>query len=234
MPRQRRVLAHRNRRALTVHAAGVSTPRTCAPPRAALLAHPPAPIDDTPSGSLRLRAGSTSTPAALLPPEDGGLGLEQGRDRAASPPGRHTAHTRPGRRLSRRVFHDRRPRRDTSRRQRSALPDHSRTARHRLRRLARPPDQRRALRRPVRRQPHLPPTLHSHRAHQRGLRRGPRQRPHGRRVHLAVVCPRRPGTADASQELRRRDRCWKERCAGSHPGRGVIREHPLRGNAARS
>ena len=54
------------------------------------------------------------------------------------------------------------------------------------------PDQRRALRRPARRQPHQPPTVHCHRAHQRGLLRGPRQRPHGRRVHLAAARPSRP------------------------------------------
>ena len=87
-------------------------------------------------------------------PEDRDLGLEQSRDRAPAPRRRHTAHPRADRRLPRRVRHGRRPRRDSprrrSRRHRSPLPDHPRTARRRLRRLARSPDQRRALRRPAR------------------------------------------------------------------------------------
>ena len=37
--------------------------------REALSAHPPAPVDDTPTGSLERRADSTGSPAALLPAE---------------------------------------------------------------------------------------------------------------------------------------------------------------------
>ena len=66
-PPQRRLLAYRNRRALTVHAAGANTPRTRATPQADLLAHPPAPVDDTPSGSLEQRADSTRAPAPPSP-----------------------------------------------------------------------------------------------------------------------------------------------------------------------
>ena len=165
--------------------------------REALPAHPPAPVDDTTSGRLERRAESTSAPATRVLPEtrrprqDRGLGLEQGRDRAPAPRCRHTAHPRPDRRIPRRVRHGRLPRgrwsRRRPRRHRAALPDHPRTARRRLRRLARPPDQRRALPRPARRQPHPTPTVHDHRAHQRGLLRGARQRPHGRRLHLARI-----------------------------------------------
>ena len=43
MPPQRRVLAHRNRRALTVHAAGASTPRTRAAPAGGRLSRPTRP-----------------------------------------------------------------------------------------------------------------------------------------------------------------------------------------------
>ena len=47
------------------HPADLRRPRG----RAALLAHPPTPLDDTPRRSLRQRADSTSAPAAPLPPE---------------------------------------------------------------------------------------------------------------------------------------------------------------------
>ena len=43
MPCQRRVLAHRNRHAPTVHAAGASTPRTCAAPAGGRLSWPTRP-----------------------------------------------------------------------------------------------------------------------------------------------------------------------------------------------
>ena len=156
--------------------------------REALSTHPPTPVDDTPRGSLEQRAENTAVPATWA--------WERGRDRAPAPRCRHTGHLRPDRRLPRRVLHGRRPRRGSSRRRpqrhRSALPDRPWTARRRLRRLARPPDQRRALGRPARRQPRQPPTVHCHRAHQRGLLRGPRQRPRGRRVHLAAARPSRP------------------------------------------
>ena len=173
-----------------------------APPRGreVLLAHPPAPVDDGDQGEPRttggqhIRARGPPFSGRLGPPEDGGLDLEQGGDRAPAPCGRYIAHPRPDRRLPRRLLHGRRPHGDSPRhrRHRPALPDHSRTVRRCLHRLARPPDQRRAPWRPARRQPHQPPTVHSHRAHQRGLLRGTRQRPHGRRVHLAAARPSRP------------------------------------------
>ena len=69
---QFRVLPHRNRRALTVHAAGASTTRTRAAPAGGRLSPvPPAhPADDTPRRSLEQRADSKLAPSALLPPED--------------------------------------------------------------------------------------------------------------------------------------------------------------------
>ena len=53
VPPQHRVLAHRNRRALTVRADGASTRGPARPRgRAALFAHPPTPLDDTARRSL--------------------------------------------------------------------------------------------------------------------------------------------------------------------------------------
>ena len=46
-------------------------------------------------GGDHIGARGPPSPGRLGDPEDGGLGLEQGRDQAPSPRGRHTAHTRP-------------------------------------------------------------------------------------------------------------------------------------------
>ena len=120
----------------------------------------PKPTDTPSRGASNNGAENTSVPASILPletarpTEDGHVGLEQSRDRASAPRWCHGTHSRPDRRCPRRVLHGRRARRDSSRhrpqRHPSALPDHARTAQRHLRRLARTPDQRRALRRPAR------------------------------------------------------------------------------------
>ena len=93
---------------------------------------------------------------------------------------RHAAHPRPDRRLPRRVRDGRLPRCRWSRADPDATGPHSRPsgdcslARAPAGASARPA----SSSTPSRRQPHPTPTVHGHRAHQRGLR-GDRQRPHG-------------------------------------------------------
>ena len=102
MPPQRRVLAHRNRRALTVHTAGTSTPRTRAAPAAEKFYQPTRPprLTTRPAGAsdnvrTAHRHPQSSFPRNTRPPENGGLGLEQGGDRAPAPPLPPHSHPRP-------------------------------------------------------------------------------------------------------------------------------------------
>ena len=136
MPRQRRVLAHRKRRALTVHPAGASTPRTCAAPAGGRLSWPTRPpLLTTRLGGAsnnRRTANRRPRPCSLVKPPTPGRrrpSLEQHRDRAPAPRCRHTAHPRPDRRLPQHVLHGRRARRGSSRRRPGATSPHSQTIR---------------------------------------------------------------------------------------------------------
>ena len=73
MPRQRRVLAHLNRRALTVHLAGANTPRTSAVPTGGQLSWPTRPPllrtrPGTASNNGRTARGRPQTSSPLQPP----------------------------------------------------------------------------------------------------------------------------------------------------------------------
>lgn len=91
------------------------------------------------------------------------------------------------------------------------------TARRRLRRLARPPDQHRALPRPARQQPpdaNGPwPTVLINEASFPGAR----QRPHERRLHLAAARPSRPATRPRVATADPPDQRFRD--AASAPGR---------------